>query len=36
MREIIELLKEESLIKDEILTKYENKQKISEDEVSFS
>jgi len=34
MRETIEMLKEESLMKDEILSKYENQQKITEDEVS--
>lgn len=34
MRETIEMLKEESLIKDEVLSKYENQQKITEDEVS--
>ena len=34
MRETIELLKEESLMKNELLTKYEREQKKAEDEVS--
>lgn len=35
MRETIELLKEESLMKNELLTKYEREQKKADDEVTF-
>jgi hypothetical protein len=34
MRETIELLKEESLMKNELLIKYEREQKKADDEVS--
>jgi hypothetical protein len=35
MRETIELLKEESLMKNELLAKYEREQQKGEDEVSY-
>jgi len=36
MRETIELLKEESLLKNEMLAKYEKKQNKMEEEVSIA